>query len=200
MNSSVFEEWLRDELLPKLEEPCLIILDNASYHSRQADKIPTMSSRKEDMIKWLKGKNIQFSEAATKDQLFKLIKPLTGNRSFAVDQIIEQAGHEILRSPPYHCQFNAIEMVWSQTKRYYDKHILKTKDVLKTWSEALSNVTEEQWTHYVQHTEKLIRNAWDKFKITQNQQPLIINLGESDTSSDSETSEDSSSERATTRL
>lgn len=189
MNSSIFEEWMKNDFLPKLEEPCLIILDNASYHSRQADKVPTMSSRKEVMIQWLRGKHIPFSESATKDQLFQLIKPLTGTRSFVVDQIIEEAGHEVLRLPPYHCQFNAIEMVWSQTKRYYDNHIIKNKDVLKTWSEALNNVSEEQWTHYVRHTESVIQNAWDRFKITQSQQPLIINLDESDMSSDYETSE-----------
>ncbi|GLV40897.1 hypothetical protein CBL_08471 [Carabus blaptoides fortunei] len=29
----------------------------------------------------------------------------------------------VLRLPPYHCQFNAIEEVWSQCKRYYDNHV-----------------------------------------------------------------------------
>lgn len=141
------------------------------------------------MINWLREKNIQFPETATKDQLFRLIKPLTGNRSFVVDQLIEQAGHEVLRLPPYHCQFNAIEMVWSQTKRYFDKHIIKNKDVLKTWKEALNNVTKEQWTNYVRHTDRLIKNAWEKFKITRDQQPLIINFDGSDSSLESETSE-----------
>jgi hypothetical protein len=34
MNAETFEEWLQDKLLPALTEPSIIILDNATYHSR----------------------------------------------------------------------------------------------------------------------------------------------------------------------
>jgi transposase len=33
MNRKNFENWFKTELIPKLEEPSLIIMDNASYHS-----------------------------------------------------------------------------------------------------------------------------------------------------------------------
>lgn len=187
MNAGNFEKWLREDLLPKLEEPTILILDNASYHSRILEKAPTQSSKKEEMMAWLRTKKIHFEDSATKDQLYKLIKPMIGNKQFVVDQIIEEAGHEVLRLPPYHCHFNAIEMVWSQAKRYYDKHIIKNKDVLVTWEQALRNVSKEQWAHYVEHTNKIIKSAWSKFKITSEQQPLIINLENSDEDDDSST-------------
>lgn len=190
MNSTVFEKWLKEDLLPNLEEPSMIVLDNASYHSRQANKVPTQSSSKEEMKNWLKEKHIQFSDTTTKVELFKLIKSFTHNKTLVVDQIIEEAGHEVLRLPPYHCQFNAIEMVWSQAKRFYDKEILKNKNVLEVWRQALNNVTAQQWTNYVKHTHELIKSAWDELKVTQMQKPLIIHLGDQDSSSEPHSSED----------
>lgn len=194
MDSGNFEKWLSECLLPKLEEPSIIILDNASYHSRILDKTPTKSSKKEEMKEWLQHKNFDFPDTATKDQLFQLIKPFTENKIFVVDQIIEKAGHEVLRLPPYHCQFNAIEMVWSQAKRYFDKNIIKNKDVFGTWEQALKSVSTEQWAHYVEHTNKIIKSAWDKLRVTREQQPLIINLGTSD---EEDTSTDSADETVT---
>lgn len=190
MNSEVFEKWLRDELLPKLEEPSIIILDNASYHSRLFQRAPTSSSKKEDMKAWLRENNVNFPESASKNELYELIKPLTRSKSFVVDQIIQEAGHEILRLPPYHCHFNAIEMVWSQAKRFYDKHILKNKNVLDVWEQALKNVSSEQWAHYISHTDKIIRSAWEKFRITSDQEPVVITLNGSDESDYSSTEED----------
>ena len=33
-----------------------------------------------------------------------------------IDKIAREHGHEIVRLPPYHCQYNPIEMIWSQLK------------------------------------------------------------------------------------
>ena len=46
MNVEVFEDWFKMRLLPNLPEKCVIILDNASCHSRQVEKVPTMSTLK----------------------------------------------------------------------------------------------------------------------------------------------------------
>ena len=35
MNSERFEEWFCDQLLPNLQPSSLIVIDNASYHSRK---------------------------------------------------------------------------------------------------------------------------------------------------------------------
>jgi len=38
MNSTVFEDWVKTKLLVKLPPNSIIVMDNASYHSRIADK------------------------------------------------------------------------------------------------------------------------------------------------------------------
>lgn len=87
---------MRDAQFPRLGEPSIIIFDNASYRSRLFKKPPTLAFKKDDMKTWLKMKNIVFQESATKDQLYQNKKPLTGSKSFVVDQIIAEAAHEIL--------------------------------------------------------------------------------------------------------
>ena len=46
---------IRNTLLPKLPDNALIVIDNASYHTRQEpeNKCPTTSTRKADMHRWL---------------------------------------------------------------------------------------------------------------------------------------------------
>ena len=48
-----FEEWFRDALMPNVQPNSLIVMDNAPYHSRKLEPVPTMSSRKPGMQDWL---------------------------------------------------------------------------------------------------------------------------------------------------
>lgn len=187
MNAENFEKWIKNDLLPNLKRPSLIIIDNASYHSRLLETWPNSGWKKEAMIKWLEDKNIAFPESATKKVLWGLIGHIPKPpKSYVVDSIIHEAGHEVLRLPPYHCEYNAIEMVWSQGKRAYDQLILESKDVLKTWEMALNQVKPENWANYVRHVTNIIKNVWEKEKlIIASVQPLIINV---------DTDEDDSSE------
>ena len=42
----VHMEWMTQQLLPQLEEPTVIILDNDSYHNKQKDKPPNSIDKK----------------------------------------------------------------------------------------------------------------------------------------------------------
>ncbi|XP_072400623.1 uncharacterized protein [Diabrotica undecimpunctata] len=186
MDADIFEGWVEKDLLPRLEEPSMIIFDNASYHSRQVNKWPTQSWKKEELEGWLRSKGILFPLHTSKTNLLNIIKALPRSpKHYAVDEIINKAGHEVLRLPPYHCHFNAIEMVWSLTKRFYDQHILGNKNVLEVWATAINNVTREQWKNYVRHTHKIIIESYEKEKVVLSTkvQPLVIDIDE-ETSSD----------------
>ncbi|KAB0805444.1 hypothetical protein PPYR_02414 [Photinus pyralis] len=54
MNAELFEKWFEESVLKKLAQPSIIVLDNASYHTRKSEKIPTASSTKEEISNWLK--------------------------------------------------------------------------------------------------------------------------------------------------
>lgn len=92
-----------------------IIMDNALYHSVQLNKPPTQSNRKSDLVKWLNG--IGVAADMLKTELIGLVrrhKPPTPTN--ALGEMAKEKGHQVLRLSPYHCQYNAIELIWAQIK------------------------------------------------------------------------------------
>ena len=109
MNSDVFESWLEKQLLPNLPQKCVLIIDNASYHSRQEVKVPIQATKKAEIL--------EFIPVPTRPVLLERIKLFQVEKEYFVDNLIRRHGHEVLRLPPYHCVFNAIELAWSMLKR-----------------------------------------------------------------------------------
>ncbi|KAL4104081.1 hypothetical protein QTP88_019394 [Uroleucon formosanum] len=73
MNATVFEKWFID-MLGNLEEPCIIVMDNASYHSMLAEDYPKSNTRKAEVQKWLQEKSIPFSPEETLSELREKVK------------------------------------------------------------------------------------------------------------------------------
>jgi hypothetical protein len=61
MNTVLFMSWF-DKLLQRLEQPSVIVDDNASYHNARTEetRAPNMSARKDVLCKWLSDKKIPF--------------------------------------------------------------------------------------------------------------------------------------------
>lgn len=197
MNSVVFENWFFNELLPAIPPNSTIVMDNASYHSRKKDKAPTSSSLKEDMKKWLKTRNIPFSEDLLKPELYKLVRlhkpPLP---TYEIDSRASELGHEVIRLPPYHCHYNPIEMVWAYLKGYVRERNTthKLKDVKTLFEEAVEKFTPDLWKKYVEHVETVINDDWKIEGLDQRSvQQFLINLtpGDEDSDSSSESESDS---------
>lgn len=182
MDAERYMEWFKD-LLQVLEEPSIIILDNASYHSKQLESIPTMSWRKNDIQDWLKKKNIAFSNADIKEELIIKVKQSNPKKIYAVDQLALEYGHEVIRLPPYHCQYNPIELIWAQVKGEVasKNSTFKIADVEILLHEAIGNVSTEDWVKCVKHAEDLQDQDLTKIILRdQRTQPFIINLQEDD--------------------
>lgn len=203
MNGQIFQNWITGQLLPALallERKCVVVMDNAPYHSMIVDKPPTFSSNKREMQEWLVKHNVNFHNNFTKKQLFGLIKPFSADKKrYVIDELLQQNGHEVLRLPPYHCQYNPIEMAWGFCKGYYNKHINSrpsSKDrVANLWRESITNCTPEMWQNYCRHTTKEITDDWTKNMGNlsfDDVPPVIIALGESDSESDTFLSDDES--------
>jgi transposase len=197
MNGKLFTKWVKEHLIPALRllnTKCVIVLDNAPYHSVKIEKPPTASSKKANMQKWLRDQNTDFEASFTKKQLWELIKPSLFGKNFVkyeIDELLKAEGHEVLRLPPYNCQYNAIELAWADCKNYYNKHIPSQLDssdrVIKVWREALQQCSKEKWRNFIKHSEQEIKNDWQKYMGVKNIDdvpPFIINLNSD--SSDSE--------------
>ena len=64
-----FEEWIASKLLSNFQLTSLIIMDNASYHSRHSEPLPVMSWTKKWMQDWPSGKGTEFFPNAHKVHL-----------------------------------------------------------------------------------------------------------------------------------
>jgi hypothetical protein len=80
MNGENFEHWMLTQLLSNLEEPSVIIMDNAPYQCVLLAKSPTQSSRKDEIIAWLQQKGIPFTEGYFKAKLLNLATANTASR------------------------------------------------------------------------------------------------------------------------
>jgi transposase len=150
-DESVCSKWIKEQLIPSLRllnMKCVTVMENAPYHSVKIDKPPTMSSKKENLQKWLKDHNIHLLSLKNN---FGTLPHLTGENwnKYEIHEILKAEGHEVLRLPPYNCQYNLIELAWADCKDYYNKHIpsqLNSSDrVKKVWREALQQCTKQKW-------------------------------------------------------
>jgi transposase len=118
MDHKLFEQWFKNKLLTNIPRGSVIVMDNASYHSKQENKIPTNSSRKSDIIEFLEKNNLSYSQKNTKKILLQLIadSEMDKSKQFQVDNLAKEQGCEVLRLPPYYCVLNPIELIWSQLK------------------------------------------------------------------------------------
>jgi len=112
MDAEAFEKWFQEQLLSNLPCGSVIVLDNAPYHSRQLLKVPCSSTKKGDILEFMKIKIIEVpSPCPTKSVLLNIIKNLNFEKQYVVDELAKKFGHTVLRLPPYYCIFNPIEII-----------------------------------------------------------------------------------------
>lgn len=191
MNTEMFIKWLKEKLLPHLSEPSVIVLDNAPYHSEILNKPPRQSWTVGKIKDWLLKENIAFPEYALKSELLNIAKRHEPPPIYIVDDIIHSFGHQVLRLPPYHCEFNPIEHIWGISKTYYNNHIGITgysdEAVQQIWKQALDTATPDVWQKSIKKCEELIDNWWARENRINEINPIIIRPNDvSDTSSESD--------------
>lgn len=82
---------------------------------------------------------------------------------YKVEVLAEKYGHEILRLPPYHCELNPIELIWSQVKGHVANNNIsfKLQEVKQLVTEGLNKVTAENWKSCIQHVIKKEQEFWE---------------------------------------
>lgn len=177
MTASLFEKWFIEQLLPNIPPNSVIVMDNASYHSRLHSKIPNSSTKKDDILKFMESKNMEIPQKATKKVLLEAIKKKNFTKEYVIDKLCEAHGHTILRLPPYYCIFNPIEMMWAAIKkklRKYNQSPTKSDLVLGNIRTVIDEVNASGiWMNCVRHViekegEYFILPAIDPIIITPN--------------------------------
>ena len=111
-------------MLSSLPDKSVVIIDNAKYHSRFTDesKKPTTSWKKQEIIDYLTHKKKEIPPKATKVTLLEICKEIFVLKKYALESITSEFCKDnereiyILRLPIGHSEFNAIELIWAQSK------------------------------------------------------------------------------------
>ncbi|XP_026815467.1 uncharacterized protein LOC113555261 [Rhopalosiphum maidis] len=177
MNDEIFREWFMN-MINLLDEPSVIVMDNASYHSMESHKAPTINSKKQVIQDWLNDKNISYSSLEAKAELFEKVRINKKNRRvYQLDVAARNAGHEVVRLPPYyHYQYNPMEMIFGRIKTEiaYMNRTFDITDVERLTHEAIDNVTVQHWKSCVEHAEKMQKEDLEKELIRESQMESVI--------------------------
>lgn len=99
MNGNTFFQWM-ESIIHRLKENCVIIMDNAPYHSVKCEKIPNKSTLKADIIKWLEEKGEVISRSMVIAELLEIvnrIKPM--HDKYAIDELVKSHNRTIFKTP-----------------------------------------------------------------------------------------------------
>lgn len=99
MDSDRLETLFQDQLLPNLPTGAIIVMDNASYHSRRLEPLPTSKWRKNEIMTWLISRNITVHEDSLKRELLAQVDEVKGRYFFnAVDEMAKKQGFTVQTS------------------------------------------------------------------------------------------------------
>ncbi|KAL4082875.1 hypothetical protein QTP88_029529 [Uroleucon formosanum] len=148
---------------------------------------PKSNSRKVDVQQWLREKNIDFSPVETLDELRAKVKlAMPRGKIYKLDQLTHQMGHEVVRLPPYHCQYNPIELIWAQFKgRVAEKNsTFKIADVEALVHKEIDAVTADDWAKCGEHCVKIQEEDFYKAGLRDEiLEPIILTIYPDDSSS-----------------
>lgn len=193
MNSDNYFKWLQEKLIPNLPPQSVVVMDNAAYHNAQINKVPTSSSRKEELITWLHQNNVLFSETMLKPELLLLVKMAkSDNNRFVVDELLQKHNHTALRLPPYHPDLNPIEMIWSIVKGHVGKHnvTFKVNDVITLCERKFADMSESDWKPLCDKVKRVESEYWDREVIIDEETDRFIISLDSDSECESEMDSD----------
>ena len=63
---------------------------------------------------------------------------------YELDVFVNEREHEVIRLPPYHCQYNPTELVCAQVKREVTKKKIISFKIVDAERLALAKVTKDQ--------------------------------------------------------
>jgi len=193
MNGATFFKWM-EIIIQRLEENCVIIMDNAPYHSVKCEKIPNKSTHKADIIKWLEDKGEVIDRPMVITELLDIVNRIKPKYDkYAIDELVKTHNRTILRLPPYHCELNPIELAWSSVKNHVKMNntTYKLSDVKTLLMEGIERVDDTMWKNFISHT-KSVENKFYEIDfiidemLSAELQPTVLTIG--NTSSDSEES------------
>lgn len=162
MNWDLFSKWFKERLLPNIPPKSLIVMDNAKYHNILSEhSAPTSNCSKQKIKHWLENNRIMCRDDALKVELVEILKKLAPEPTYALDEIAEKAGHQVLRTPPYHPELQPIEICWGVVKNHVARNCNFTlKGLEKQIELGFQKVTPETCRKAIEKCKTFEKSFW----------------------------------------
>ena len=162
MNSDLFRKWFMEMLLENIPENSLIIMDNASYHNTLAEHSPpTPLCSKKRITEWLERNRIYCRQDCLKPELIDILKKLSPEPSYAIDDIARSHGHEVIRTPPYHPELQPLETCWGVVKNHIARNSDFTmKNLIEQLDAGFAKVTDKTCAEIIKNVRKIEDDFW----------------------------------------
>ncbi|GAU96188.1 hypothetical protein RvY_07671 [Ramazzottius varieornatus] len=174
-NYQDYEKFMKEVVVPGLKEfarlhgydTVVIVVNNASYHSRLMPQFRRPKRVKKEIQHWLNDHRIEFGARELVAELWQkvtdFLKNHVGDRYYMNDYLKTEEGIETVRLPPYHCDSNPIEECWARRKGYVAKQntTRKLPDLIKLWEESADIFKPEDFPKLFAHCIKLEDDYWD---------------------------------------
>jgi hypothetical protein len=105
-----------------------------------------------------------------KVQLNEIIKAYKSKyKTFLVDEIMAAKGHTVLRLPPYHPDFNPIELIWVDVKQWVgaNNKTSRTNNVKHLCEQRFKETGEDKWISVCEHADELEKQYCEQEGITE---------------------------------
>ena len=128
----------------------------------------------------------------TKAELYNLIKMHKPQfENFAIDCLLTELGHTVIRLPPYHPDLNPIEKIWGNVKTGIaaKNFTFKLRDVQQLAEQNFATVTMEEWAAVCRHIKAVEEEYVSReHEMDSVMERIIINIDDDD-DDDNDTSE-----------
>ncbi|KAJ8912260.1 hypothetical protein NQ315_008851 [Exocentrus adspersus] len=156
--AELFENWFKNSLLVNIPKNSIIVMDNATYHSRLLNKVPNATNTKAEIQEYMLANDIYFEYSYKKRQLLQVLGTFNIKKEYVCDRKAEEMGHTVLRLPPYYCIFNPIEHIWHQVKsRVRSENIPPTLGftVVELAKKVVQDISIDSWKKLISHVIKV---------------------------------------------
>ena len=167
INRENYEKYF-EKVCQLLKPNSVIVIDNVSYHSRNDVNYPLSKWKKAQFQDWLTQHNIPFNSDDLRAELWLVCKRHRVDKtSKVIDNIAKKYGHEILRLPPYHCELNAIELIWADEKNYVarENKELTLNHVEELFRKRRAEISSTICKNCVEHVKHVQESYWKTDRI-----------------------------------
>lgn len=170
VDAAHYQSWFVS-VLGALAQRSVVVMDCAPPHRSAAfDDCPQINATSREMREWLTRNAVDFLPEETHAELrvrVKKTKPL--DKRYALDRLAFGMGHEVVRLPPGHRDYNPLEFVWARVRAglaAMDAGRATADDAVRRTDEVIGSIAPNDWKEYDRRVYSVFKEDYEYVAFT----------------------------------